>query len=176
MTPHALLLTGVPGVGKTTVLSRLIAGLEGRRIRGFLTEEIRGSKGRVGFRIETLDGQTATLAHVAVRSPHQVGKYSVDIGALDRMVEAALLPDAQTEVYLIDEIGKMECLSHRFIAALSGLLDSRCRIVATVARHGGGFIGQVKQRPDVELWQVTRQNRDELPRHALEWLAERWPP
>jgi nucleoside-triphosphatase len=175
MTPHALLLTGAPGVGKTTVLSGLIAGLEGRRIRGFLTEEIRGSKGRVGFRIQTLDEQTATLAHVAVRSPHRVGKYGVDIEALDRMVEAALLPDDQTEVYLIDEIGKMECLSPRFVAALSGLLDSRRRMVATVARHGGGFIGQVKQRPDVELWQVTRQNRDELPGRALEWLAQRWP-
>jgi nucleoside-triphosphatase len=173
MTPHALLLTGAPGVGKTTVLSGLIAGLEGRRIRGFLTEEIRGSKGRVGFRIQTLDAQTATLAHVAVRSPHRVGKYRVDIEALDRMVEAALLPDDQTEIYLIDEIGKMECLSPRFVAALSGLLDSRCPVVATVARHGGGFIDQVKQRPDVELWQVTSQNRDDLPRRALEWLSGR---
>ncbi len=52
--PHALLLTGPPGVGKTTVLRRAADELSDLEIRGFVTEEIREAGQRVGFRIETL--------------------------------------------------------------------------------------------------------------------------
>ena len=35
--PQVLLLTGVPGIGKTTVVRRVAARLEGRRLKGFTT-------------------------------------------------------------------------------------------------------------------------------------------
>ena len=88
---HALLLTGPPGVGKTTVVRRVAAGLAGRRIRGFTTEEIRIGGQRVGFRLETFDGRSVTLAHVDMCSRHQVGKYRVDVATLDDLVGSALL-------------------------------------------------------------------------------------
>ncbi len=62
MTAHALLLTGVPGVGKTTIVSKVAAGLSGRRSRGFVTDEIREGGRRVGFEIRTFGGKTRTLA------------------------------------------------------------------------------------------------------------------
>ena len=58
-----LLLTGVPGVGKTTVVKRVAAALAGQKIAGFYTEEVRERGQRVGFRIVTLEGEQATLAH-----------------------------------------------------------------------------------------------------------------
>ena len=67
MTAHALLLTGVPGVGKTTIVSKVAAGLSGRRNRGFVTDEIREGERRVGFEIRTFGGKTRTLAHVDLR-------------------------------------------------------------------------------------------------------------
>ncbi len=48
------------------------------------------------------------------------------------------------------------------------LLDQSTPIVATVALSGTGFIADVKRRPDVELWQVTNQNRDALPTQLAE--------
>ena len=46
----ALLLTGVPGVGKTTVIRKVADALAARRVRGFLTREMRSRGRRVGFR------------------------------------------------------------------------------------------------------------------------------
>jgi nucleoside-triphosphatase len=77
------------------------------------------------------------------------------------------------QVYLVDEIGKMECLSPRFVAAVQALLDSPRLLVATIAARGGAFIEATRKRPDVELWTVTRQNRDGLPDKVLTWLRER---
>jgi nucleoside-triphosphatase THEP1 len=50
------------------------------------------------------------------------------------------------------------------------LLDSSATVVATIARRGDGFIAQVRQRADTEIWTVTRANRDELPTRVLAWL------
>ncbi len=67
----------------------------------------------------------------------------------------------------------MECFSQRFVEAVTGLLDSRQLMVATVARKGSGFIEEVKGRSDVELWEVTRKNRDRMASDVLSWLEAR---
>lgn len=170
---QTLLLTGVPGIGKTTLIRAVAANVDNRRIRGFITDEIRIKRRRVGFRLETFDGQRTTLAHTNIRSPHRIGKYGVDIAALDRVVDAALSPDSQIDVYLIDEIGRMECFSRRFMDALTKLLDSDRVAVATIHRSAPGFIQQVRERSDAELWEVTRQNRDEMCGAILAWLDDR---
>jgi nucleoside-triphosphatase len=173
-----LLLTGAPGSGKTTVVRRIAEELRKtkRRIAGFLTTEIREGRERVGFRIETFPGsRSAVFAHVSIRSPHRVSRYGVDVAALDEIVDGALAVSPEADVYLIDEIGKMECFSARFVAATRRLLDGGRLVVATVALRGGGFIEEVKRRPDVELRNITRSNRDGMPAQILEWIAVRNP-
>ncbi len=167
---HAILLTGPPGIGKTTVIRRVAAGLAARRIGGFTTEEMRVGGERVGFKLETFDGRSLVFAHVDRRSVHRVGKYGVDVGVLEGIADSALDPAGEAQVYLIDEIGKMECLSFRFVEAVTALLDSERLVVAAVAARGGGFIERAKSRMDVEVWPVTRGNRDSLPSAVLAWL------
>jgi nucleoside-triphosphatase len=159
----ALLLTGEPGVGKTTVLRRVASGIEPGRVGGFLTDEVRKQGRRVGFRLVPFRGPERILAHVGLRGPARVGRYGVDVDAIDAIVETALALDPELEIYLVDEIGKMECFSGRFVTAVQGLLESDRRLIATVAQRGGGLIADVKHRPDVEIWEVTRANREELP-------------
>ena len=76
-------------------------------------------------------------------------------------------------ILLIDEIGKMECFSPRFVQAVRTVLDGPMPIVATAALSGPGFIADVKRRPNVELLEVTAQNRDGLPGQLAERIS-RW--
>lgn len=99
----------------------------------------------------------------------------MDVAALDEIVDDALAASSAAEVYLIDEIGKMECFSERFVTATRRLLDAGRLVVATVSMRGGGFIDEVKRRPDVELARTTRSNRDEMPAQILGWLDLRDP-
>jgi nucleoside-triphosphatase len=169
---HVLLITGAPGIGKTTVIRRAADRLKHKGPRGFYTEEIREDGQRHGFRLVSFDGTTQIIAHVDFLKRHRVGKYGVDVAALDDAARL-LRPDSDARVYLVDEIGKMECLSDRFVAAMRVLLSGHAPVVATVGAQGGGFIAEVKRRPECELWEVTRVNRDEMPARILAWLAER---
>ncbi len=168
---HILLLTGRPGVGKTTVIRRVADGLQGTRLRGFYTEEIREHGERQGFRLIGFDGEDRVIAHVDFPKAHRVGKYGVDLTAIDSA--ASLLSyDPALRLYLVDEIGKMECLSARFVTAMRKLLAGDIPVVATVGLHGGGFIAEVKRLKQCLLWEVTQDNRNEMPSRILAWLTE----
>ena len=137
---------------------------------GFYTEEIRERGERRGFRIVTFDGAKAVIAHVDFPKTHRIGKYGVDVAAID---EASAELTKNVDLYLVDEIGKMECLSERFVEHMRALLDSKRTVVATVASRGEGFIAEVKQRDDCELWTLNRSNRDAMPERVLRWIRER---
>ncbi len=89
------------------------------------------------------------------------------------MTNEALAVDEAADIYLVDEIGKMECFSARFCAAVRALLDSGKPLVATVALRGSGFIAEVKNRTDVELFEATKENRNEMPARIVERLQRR---
>ncbi len=169
---HVLLITGRPGIGKTTVVRRVADSLDPSGLRGFYTEEIREAGERRGFRLVGFDGTTRVIAHVDFPKRHRVGKYGVDVEALGDAA-ALLLLDPGAYAYLIDEIGKMECLSAQLVIAMRALLAGSIPVVATVGARGAGFIAEVKKLPDHELWEVTHDNRDELPERVLGWLAEK---
>ena len=129
---------------------------------GFFTREIREGGGRVGFAITTLDGKEGVLAHEASQSKIRVGKYGVDLESLDRIAVPSMIPAGPDEIVIIDEIGKMECLSRLFRETLVKTLDSPNPVIGSIALKGSPFIEAIKKRPDVRLVMVDENNRDSL--------------
>jgi nucleoside-triphosphatase len=172
MSPPRILVTGPPGIGKTTLVLRVLDLLRGKRLIGFYTEEVRGSTGRTGFRIVTLDGRTAQLATAGGVGGPRVGRYTVHLAALEAVCEDALEPRPGIEVVVIDEIGKMECLSPAFVRAARRALSGRVPVLGTVALAGGGFIAEMKRVPGGEVITLSRENRDRLPAELAARLAD----
>ena len=169
---RAYLLTGRPGVGKTTCVRRVLE-LVGRPAGGFLTEELREGTTRVGFVLRTLDGHRAMLAHVARRGPPRVGKYGVDVDTLDRIgVPAIRTAVAAGHVVVIDEIGKMELASAAFRAAVDEALRSPATVLGTILAASHPWADRLKRDPAVTLVDVTLATRDALPRELAERLAD----
>jgi nucleoside-triphosphatase len=169
---RTLLLTGRPGVGKTTVIIELTK-LLGERAGGFYTEEIRQHGARQGFRLVGLSGESGILAHVRYtgRRYPRVGRYGVDVAALDRVgvraVERAL---TTRQIVIIDEIGKMELYSEAFKSVVLKAMASDMPIVATVLSAPHSWVDVLKAKPDVTLRQVTVENRDQMPKRVMDWL------
>src|SRR5262249_48678490 len=135
------------------------------------TQEIRERGIRAGFEaVGVSTVRHAILAHVRSRSRLRVGRYGVEAAGLARMVGAELeRPAAEVDLFVIDEIGRMELLCPEFVRAVSLLLDGPVPVVATVAMKGGGLVAAVKARQDGRLVQVTETNRDGLPAELEAW-------
>lgn len=164
-----LLLTGVPGIGKTSVIRALLPRIENVNCSGFYTEEKRHRGQRIGFKVVTLNGEEGTLASVDRGRPPTVGRYTVHVEEFEKLTLAQIdLERTVADLYVIDEIGKMELLSSRFRNRLIELMARPSNLLATIAKKGKGFVDQLKNRNDIELIEVTRDNRDDLPAHLAE--------
>jgi nucleoside-triphosphatase len=162
LTKNNLLITGPPGIGKTTLIQNLSEILEDRRPVGFYTMEIRDRGVRTGFMLVSLDGRKEVLSHIEIQSPYRVGKYGVDIKGFEDFLESISFHDRSNDFIIIDEIGKMECFSEKFRTLMYRIMDSRKLVVATVALKCGRFISEVKKRDDMHLFEMTLKNRDQL--------------
>jgi nucleoside-triphosphatase len=164
------LLTGKPGTGKTSLIKQVISGMKGEP-GGFYTEEIRSQGVRQGFSLVTLDGREVVLAHVNIRSPYRVSKYGVDIDSFDRVGVSALhLATQQSDLVIIDEIGKMELFSDDFKGIVSHIINSGKRILGTIMLNPDPWVDAIKRLPQVNLVTVTRTNNQDVLEKLRHWL------
>jgi len=165
-----IFLTGAPSSGKTTVIKKIIKGLT-YPANGFYTEEERVEGKRVGFIMKTLDGRKGYLAHQDQKSNFHIRRYGVSIDNIETIAVPAIAP-LNRNVVILDEIGKMECFSEAFKQAAKTALNSPNIVVGTITFGGDDFILGIKNREDIEIHEVTPDNRDELPAMILKDITE----
>jgi nucleoside-triphosphatase len=157
-----ILITGPPGIGKTTLIKRISHDLQNLNPAGFYTEEIRVKGIRKGFSLVSLDGNRGMLSHTDITSRYRVGKYGVDIAAFEDFLDHIAFFNPDIGVIIIDEIGKMECISDKFNKLLKTILEQERPVIATIASKGEGIIEDIKKLADVELFVMTQNNRNSL--------------
>ncbi|UCC21161.1 MAG: NTPase [Promethearchaeota archaeon] len=159
-----ILITGPPRCGKSTLISKLIEYYHSKKyiIYGFLTPEIRDSGNRIGFNIlDIYSGEESQLARIGIfKTKYRLGKYNVFIEEFDKYLENSLILEEKTpDIYIIDEIGKMELFSEIFQNFIKSIFSSKISIIATI---GLKLEHPVKKYlinlPSIQLLNLNRQN------------------
>jgi nucleoside-triphosphatase len=157
-----VLITGLPGVGKTTLLRQVVEKLNCPAY-GFYTSELREGDKRVGFSLLTLSGKRGILSHKDIKSPYRVGRYGVDLKNFESIGVNELKKGLATNSLLvIDEIGKMELFSERFKKTLLEAIEAPNPVLATIFYKTHPFCDRLKKRADTELIRIDTKNREEL--------------
>jgi nucleoside-triphosphatase len=157
-----ILICGPPGVGKTTLIKKILENIK-LRAGGFYTGEIKENNRRVGFKIISLDNQEGILAHTSIKNSKRVGRYGVNIYDLENIgVKSLSQALGDDELIIIDEIGKMEVFSEKFKEKVLDCLNSKKIVLATISIGGDKFISNIKRRDDIILFEITKENRNEL--------------
>jgi nucleoside-triphosphatase len=176
-------ITGMPSVGKTQTLIKIIEKIEksGYSVEGMITEPIIENKKRIGFYV--VDWQTRdkeVFAHIDMDTKDKIGKYGVDINALENIGVPAIekaIEDEEIHIIIIDEIGKMEMLSEKFCDVVIEALDSDKPIMVTLHKKSRSpLLQDVRRRDDIRILEVTPVNRNLLPYKIEKIMAEKLPP
>lgn len=169
--PKNILITGYPGVGKTTLINKITEQLS-YKIDGFCTHEMKEHGRRTGFYITDFEGNRLVMASERSKSPYRVNKYGVNIEAFEKIgipaLERAL---HNADLIVIDEIGRMEMFSTKFCDTLREVFDSDKPLLATIKKIDCKLTKELKQRK-VQLFEVTGQNRDMIIEDVIRAVRE----
>jgi nucleoside-triphosphatase len=170
---RVLILTGSPGMGKTTVLAKTVSALRGRGVSvgGMFSREVREGNLRVGFEIvDIAAAKVGWLANVKQKDGPKVGKYGVNLTNLNAIgVRAINTAVEASDVVAIDEIGPMELFSAKFKEASQKALESRKLVIGVVHwKAQDELVTEAKSRQDAEVFVVTAENREKLSEELVE--------
>ncbi len=169
-----IVLTGEPGIGKTTLIKKLAKVLRNKVI-GFWTEEVRDpkTKKRTGFKVVSTEGKSLLFASKTFTSKHLVGSYGVNVQRFESValpiLEKALQED---KVVLVDEVGKMELFSKPFRDLIRELIhDTRKDMVITIPiRDVHPLVAEIRRLKGAVLLEINKENRDGLLEDILNLL------
>ncbi|MGI0043394.1 MAG: NTPase [Nitrososphaeraceae archaeon] len=167
-----IVLTGSPGIGKTTVVLRVAGELKERGVNvgGVISRELRTNNVRTGFEfIDLATNDRDVLASVTGYGP-RVGKYFVNLSgcrfAAERLSDALI----DSEVIICDEIGPMELKSKEFIDAAKHLLKTDKKAIVVIHQKlKDPLVDEFKERSS-SLISVNLGNRKKVNETLLKRL------
>lgn len=189
MDPHSaasmrfchVLITGPPGIGKTTVCKKVVSLIErnGLSCDGFFTEETRSSDNkRIGFDVVRVKHPEFRLPIARatqilepkpqIKTKYRVGKYAVFVENFEQVA----LPVFQTDsdVLLVDEIGKMELFSKSFTEKVNDLVFGEegkrktiCMLATIPEVAPAHLLRKLRSNPQCKIFEVRYENRDGIP-------------
>jgi len=160
-------LTGDIGIGKTTALTKFLER-SGKAYDGVVTRfDVRAGEDTSITRTLTMykadspqprSDWSSTVAAVVTASGREVY-----IDAFDNFGAEALRSSGKYDLIVMDELGIMEEASVPFKRAVFDKLDGPKRVFGVIKKAQSPFLTAIISRSDVELLEVTKFNRDEIP-------------
>ena len=129
-----IVLTGAPGVGKTTAVIRVARELKERGVKvgGIVSREIRTNNTRIGFEfIDLTTNDRSVLASITGNGP-KVGKYFVNVAGCRFAAERLKNAVRNSDIIICDEIGPMELKSREFVDSVKNLLYVNKKVIVVV--------------------------------------------
>ncbi len=167
--PRNYFITGLPKSGKTTLVHRIVEELKARKLKvgGFFSPEERHHGTRTGFFVEDIaSGKRRVLASVKGDGP-KVSKYHVNVKSFESVSIPAMKEIEKYDVFVVDEIGRMEMRSSVFLKMLDMIFGSDVPVIASISNEYVERYGI-----EGEVIMLTKTNRDEVLFDLLNKTAE----
>lgn len=165
-----IFLTGKKQVGKTTIFKK---ALEERKAQlcGYCTLPYEINGVRKGFYLHSLkpveefENDSPISVRAGERRNYPVTETFETLGTA--VLKEALKSD---DWMLADEVGKLERDAVQFQKLFFECLDKKSMVLGVIQDTDTPFVTAIKERPDVEVWEVTQENRESIYHRLLKRL------
>jgi nucleoside-triphosphatase len=168
-----LLLTGPPGIGKSTILHNAICQLNllGRISGGVFAREVLRDGKRHSFVSVLPHGVEKEFMRKSPpglrdgTSEPRIGSYMVDVAAIDNFVVPEIQRctlDKSINLVYVDEIGRAQALSDAFLDTTKSLIESEKDVIGTIVEAETEWSLEYKNSERIFVISVTLENRDYL--------------
>lgn len=162
-------ITGERGVGKTTLIHKLVQKLPKEKCYGFYTEKVSpdGKWGEVGeiemFSARETNGERHCLAKLYGKGKHDI--YS----EVFENYGVSLLEDIPNGSFVImDELGFLESQSPQFCQKVLEVLDQDVKVFGVIKPKSLPFLDAIRNHPNVKVYTLTEENCDALTKELLD--------
>ena len=168
-----IFLTGEKQVGKSTLWKKVLEQSE-LFCSGFQTMEYLIDGQFRGYRLHCLGPVPESFGNDVPISVFLRRKVHLPVPESFEIFGTALLQLAlETGGYIMmDELGTFEQNAPKFRQAVVDCLDGNCHVLGVLQKADDPFLQEILQRPDVQVFTVTPENRDALPETVLAALAQ----
>lgn len=166
-----VLITGPRGVGKSTLIRRVLKELD-LPVFGFETKKEDGladaEKGSPIYIYKAGAPHVQTADNLVGYSKNQ--HLTIIKETFDRFASYLLSSVPSGHVILMDEIGVMESSSGDFCSAVLSLLDGDVPVIAAVKDKHTAFLDAVRSHPNCRSFRISEANRDRLYEDILAYM------
>lgn len=174
-----IVIAGLPGTGKSTLLKSVLDSYDGM-MAGLITTEIKENEKRIGFKMgihykgANENPFARTIAHVGINSEISVSNYRINVSEINKQASERLRAGfGQNYLLYLDEVGEMQLHSNPFSELAKKYLDAQNICIMTVSKkYKSAFIDAIKNREDIELIELTPENRDGMKTYILDKIVE----
>ncbi|MGI6011075.1 MAG: molybdopterin-guanine dinucleotide biosynthesis protein B [Ruminococcus sp.] len=165
-----IFLTGKKQAGKSTILKRALKE-KGKEVCGYYTLPYEINGVRKGFYLHSIKEmeEFENDSPISVRAgKHQSYPLTETFETLGTAVLRGAL---QSDEWMIaDEVGKLERDAVSFQQAFFQCLDQKSLVLGVLQDTDTPFVNAIKERPDVEVWTVTEENRERVYQRLIKRL------
>jgi nucleoside-triphosphatase len=185
MTQRSILVSGVPGVGKSSCLERVADACKDMVVDGVISAEIRRDGKRCGFGMRLISsGSCGILASPDIDSTIRFGTLNPDSGEPRLGVTHDFLKNTvcshlrgiigEADLIVVDEIGSMQATCDEFIDVVNELIAAGTPLLASISLADDPWIQALRSRGDIPVLELTKSNRDltteMLTSYVREWV------
>lgn len=176
-------ITGEMGVGKSTLLARILSTLK-VEIAGFTVSRLNAQnkkplifrlkkaaelRKKGGERLKKVKTKNISLAKIisedlnneifAYRKDPE-SKFNLRTEIFDKL--GVELLSEKGEIYLMDELGRFELAAAKFQKKVFSLLNSKKIVLAVIKAEENKFLNKIRQRNDIQIYNLKAENQNEI--------------
>ncbi len=158
-----IIITGPKHCGKSTVIRKILGSFSGS-VSGFISEFDNRTSSTRELLLRNITDSLSRCAVSWIEGQPEVHPEVFDLFATE-------LIDTESDLIVIDELGKFEKSCHSLEETVCKAFDSSCPVLASIRLDAAGWMQELKNRDDVILINIDDTNRDSIPASILEMLT-----